>query len=330
MRLCYIDESGTPDIPGNTSHFVLAGLAIPIWEWKRCDEEIYRIKRKYSLETSELHIAWMLRAFPEQSSIANFEKLDYRNRRAQVESFRTAELLRLQRANKPKLYKQTRKNYKETAAYIHLTRDERRAIVREVAGSIGRWPFARLFAECIDKVHYDPVKQGKPIDEQAFEQLVSRFERYLAFIGKRDSVTISGLLIHDNNQTVSKKHTEMMKEFHRTGTLWTAIHSIIETPLYVDSQLTSMVQISDLCAYALRRYLENNETELFDLVFKRADRKEGIAVGVRHFTTMECKCKICGAHRKPRARRGRGGRGRGGRRPRAATPAAAATSTSVN
>jgi hypothetical protein len=30
MYLCYIDESGTPQIPGNTSHFILAGLAIPI------------------------------------------------------------------------------------------------------------------------------------------------------------------------------------------------------------------------------------------------------------------------------------------------------------
>ena len=31
MYLCYIDESGTSDIPGNTSHFILAGLSLPIW-----------------------------------------------------------------------------------------------------------------------------------------------------------------------------------------------------------------------------------------------------------------------------------------------------------
>lgn len=29
MRLRYIDESRTPDIPGNTFHFVLAGLSVP-------------------------------------------------------------------------------------------------------------------------------------------------------------------------------------------------------------------------------------------------------------------------------------------------------------
>ena len=33
MYLCYIDESGTSDIPGNTSHLILAGLSLPIWHW---------------------------------------------------------------------------------------------------------------------------------------------------------------------------------------------------------------------------------------------------------------------------------------------------------
>ena len=37
MYLCYIDESGTSVVPGNTSHFVLAGLSIPIVQWKGGD-----------------------------------------------------------------------------------------------------------------------------------------------------------------------------------------------------------------------------------------------------------------------------------------------------
>ncbi len=44
MYICYVDESGTPDIPCNTSHFVLAGISIPVWHWKRCDSEIETIK----------------------------------------------------------------------------------------------------------------------------------------------------------------------------------------------------------------------------------------------------------------------------------------------
>ena len=89
----------------------------------------------------------------------------------------------------------------------------------------------------------------------------------------------------------------LMQKFHTSGTLWTNIEKIIETPLFVDSHLTSMVQMADTCSYALRRYLENDEAELFDLVFQRADRKDGVVVGVRHFTKPECLCKICKGHR---------------------------------
>ena len=29
-----------------------------------------------------------------------------------------------------------------------------------------------------------------------------------------------------------------------------------------------MIQIADLCAYSIRRYLENNESDFFDLIFQ--------------------------------------------------------------
>ena len=136
MYLCYMDESGTPDLPGNTSHFILVGLSIPVWHWKTCDREIAQLKREHSLGDEEIHCAWMLRRYLEQSK------------------------------------------------------------------------------------------------------------------------------------------------------------------LFVDSQLTSMVQLADICSYALRRYLENGEQDLFQLVFKRADRKDGAVVGVRHFTDYSCDCHICTSHTK--------------------------------
>jgi hypothetical protein len=297
MYLCYVDESGTSDLPGNSSHFVLAGISIPIWNWKSCDQEIDRIKRKYDLCDSEIHIAWILRPYLEQTKIDDFVGLNYDQRRSKVEAYRKSEIFRLQRSNNPKLLKQTKKNYLKTDSYVHLAYNERRNFIIEVATAISKWRDARLFAECVDKVFFDPSKASKTIDEQAFEQLVSRFEQFLQLIGT-DGSHRKGLIIHDHNQTVSKKLTDMMKRFHQTGTLWTSIDNIIETPLFVDSQLTSMVQIADVCAYALRRYLENGEEELFDLIFSRADRKDGKVVGVRHFTNLSCSCKICRSHRK--------------------------------
>ena len=299
MYLCYIDESGTPDIPGNTSHYVLAGLSIPVRYWRDCDRNLRTIKNEYNLGGAEIHTAWILRTYLEQSKVDGFESMSYAQRRYEVEKLRKAELLRLQKSSvSQKLYKRTRKSYRKTESYIHLSYTERKDFINKVATCVGEWGFARLFAECIDKIHFDPVRAGLSADEQALEQVVSRFEQYLQGISSQQQDTCYGLLIHDNNPTIEKKHTNLMKGFLKRGTFWTTVKNIIETPLYVNSELTSMVQIADLCGYALRRYLENGEAELFNLVFPRADRRHDVAVGVRHYTDKKCTCSICTVRRQ--------------------------------
>lgn len=297
MYLCYVDESGTSEIPGNTSHFVLAGLSLPIWHWRDADSEITVIKRRYGLENTEIHTAWLLRKYLEQTRIKDFNILSRVQRQSEVRRYRTSELLRLQNSNKTRAYRQTKKNYAKTEAYIHLTLEERRNFVAEIADCVSGWGFSRMFAECIDKVHFNPQRAQSPIGEQAFEQVISRFEQYLKNTDDTNGQRNYGLIVHDNNQTVERKHTQLMREFQRKGTLWTSIERIIETPLFVDSQLTSMVQIADLCSYSLRRFVENGETRLFNKIYARADRNRRRVVGVRHFTDTGCQCAICKGHR---------------------------------
>jgi hypothetical protein len=220
MYLCYIDESGTPDIPGNTSHFVLAGLSMPVWHWRDADREVSRVLARYDLADQEFHTAWILRNYLEQSHIPNFAALDRAARRPAMMRYRAAELLRLQKLQESKAYKQRKKDYQHTDAYIHLTRAERISLVRDVADIVGGWGFARLFAECIDKIHFDPTRTGRTVEEQAFEQVVTRFHRYLTNIQEIDAPRNYGLLVHDNNQSVAKEHTDLMRRFHQQGTLW--------------------------------------------------------------------------------------------------------------
>jgi hypothetical protein len=294
VYFCYIDESGTPQVPGNTSHYILAGLAIPISFWKKCESGITKIKQKYALENSEVHTGWIVRKYIEQGNIAGFDTMNYDQRRYEVEKIRKAELLSLQRSSKKDHYKQTRKNFKQTEAYIHLTLNDRLSFIRDLADLIGGWKHARIFAECINKIHFDPLRAKQSVDEQALEQLVSRFEQYLKIISKsNNNCSLYGTLIHDNNETVSKKHTSLMKSFHKHGTLWTSIEHIIETPFFVNSELTSLVQIADLCSFSLRRYFENGETDLIERIQSRFDRKDGKIVGIRHFTDSSCECMFC-------------------------------------
>jgi len=296
MLLCYIDESGTPEIPGTSSHYVLAGLSIPVHRWKETEQDINQIKQKYGLENKEIHTAWLLRKYIEQIKILNFATLPWNSRIYEVNKYRKADILKLQNKGGSTL-KQKKKNYKETEDYIHLSYDERKNFIKEVAQKISSWKYARLFAECIDKVVYDPSRSTTSITEQAFEQVTTRFDYCVLNYSNNMGSKQYGILIHDNNETVAKKHTELMKVFHERGTLWKNIEHIIETPLFVDSRLTSMIQLADVCAYAIRRYLENNETDLFDLVFERADEKNNRRVGIRHFPGSGCNCKICLSHK---------------------------------
>ncbi len=296
MYLCYLDESGVPEVPGNSSHFVLAGLAIPVERWREADSRIATVMERYGLENAELHTAWILRKYIEQTRIDRFESLSQNSRRSEVIRLRTAEVYRVRKLGDAKRNSELKKNYKKTEPYIHLTFGERRQLVQEIAQLVGRWNWARLFAECIDKAHFDPVRAQRSIGEQAFEQVISRFEQFLENTEAADRQNF-GLLIHDNNQTVAAKHTQLMRHFHSQGTLWTHITRIMETPLFVGSDLTRMVQIADMCAYSLRRYIENGEVDLFEPLFQRADRIRQKVVGVRHFTAATCACQVCAAHR---------------------------------
>jgi hypothetical protein len=177
-----------------------------VFHWRDADRDISVILDKYGLGGAEFHTAWMLRKYLEQSRIPNFENLSRSDRRTAVERERNTYLLHLQKIGNQKTYHQHKKNYKHTHAYIHLTATERLQAVHEVAQRVSTWGYARLFAECINKLHFDPAWSRCTVDEQAFEQLVSRFEQYLAHTEDGQGQLHYGLLVHDNNQTVAAKH----------------------------------------------------------------------------------------------------------------------------
>ncbi|MFA5161388.1 MAG: DUF3800 domain-containing protein [Elusimicrobiales bacterium] len=293
MYFCYVDESGTPD-DGTTSHYVLAGISLPVLEWKKFEQTVNTLKTRWGIAGAEIHTGWLLRSLIEQKQIPGFDGLPRAERKIRVEIFRKEEILRLQKSN-PGQVSQIRKNYRNTEPYTHLTLAERRELASQFADIIGGWGHIRLFAECVNKPFFGAKFPGVSVAESAFEQLVSRFECYLDVTSLGQSADNMGVLIHDNNQTTAKKLRDLMMEFHRRGTSWREITHIIETPLFVDSQLTSLIQAADICAYALRRYLENGEDRLFDKIYSRADKKNERVVGVRHFTDPAklCNCKIC-------------------------------------
>lgn len=284
MYFCYLDESGVVEHTANSDHFILLGFAIPAGTWRDKDRQVDIVKDKYGLRDVEVHTAWMIRDYQEQKIVPDFQALDWSARRQALLGVRALNLGRSGRKSSKELLK----NYKKTAAYVHLTQQERLACVTELAGLIGSWSDVRLFCDAHAKHHLNGLDHYKI----AFEQVVTRFNTYLDIATDK-----LGLLVQDNNQTVAKRLTEVMRLYHQQGTLWSKINKIVETPLFVDSELTSMVQMADLCAYATRRFFEKGERPLFDLIRTRFDRNRDKLVDLRHFTgRTQCQCDVCIDH----------------------------------
>ena len=306
MYFCYLDESGTPQVGAQTSHFILLGLAIPAATWHEKDRRVSVIKQRYSLKDKEIHTGYIARRFPEQEHIANFAQMDPIQRRAAMVQERKNSLVKAAALRTNDQLKSLKKLYAKSADYIHLTHAQRTKLLQELADEIGAWADARLFADAVDKTK---VPQSTDIFAKAFEQVVTRFHTFLVKwesgrisqggIVSANSVDNFGLLIQDNNETVAKNITALMRQFHTQVTLWAKVDRIIETPLFVDSSLTGMVQMADLCAYATRRFFENGEEDLFNRIFSRFDQASGKIVGIRHTVGgKSCPCKVCAGHRK--------------------------------
>ena len=306
MYFCYLDESGAPQASAQTSHFVLLGVAIPALDWHAMDFRVGKIKREFNVEDAEIHTGYLARTYAAQAKIPDFEKLQHKDRRKLMHEARKESLSKAKATGNSRKYRLEKKLHAKTDAYIHLTHQERMNLLRTLADEIGNCGRIRLFADAIDKL---ALPTGRDAFEIAFEQIVSRFQRFLENqeqLSKRHRRGTEaslpdnhGLLIQDNNQTVAKNITSLMRRFHRTGTLWATCDRIIETPLFVDSTLTSMVQIADLCAYATRRFFENQEVDLFDRIYPRFERRGPSLVGLRHYVgARKCECKVCVDHKK--------------------------------
>ncbi len=126
MHICYIDESGVPELNQGTTHFVLLGLSIEAWDWRSQDRAVSVVKRKFGLGDAEIHTGWMTRRYLEQEKIPDFQKLDSPARRAQVRKERDAQLIKEDALKGSVAARELRKSYRKTDAYIHLTLDERK------------------------------------------------------------------------------------------------------------------------------------------------------------------------------------------------------------
>ncbi len=288
MFLGYCDESGDPELGKGTSHFVFAAVVVAGWRAREYSRQLESVMGAAGLGGVELHSGWLARRYLEQERIAGFNAMSHGDRRAAVLGERQRQLAAVSMKRDPRKQRDVLRSFKRTDPYIHLSFGERRALLVAVASLVRGWEDATFFAEATNKTAFVGEPRNPPFLE-GFEQFVSRFESYLERHGSL------GVIVQDQNDKIERMFTQEMQNYFDSGTQWRAISRIVETPLFVASHLTSLVQVADLAAYATRRYFENRETDLFDPFLSIADRlPNGDLCGVRHFTAKRmCDCKVC-------------------------------------
>ncbi len=235
----------------------------------------------------------MARRFSEQTRIADFERLPEAQRRAAVLAERRIDMNRAA-ARSRKAATDLSKTHRKTDAYVHLTYEERMTFLKAVADAIGSWSECTLFADAQMKSASRPNTKSEEIFDFAFEQVVTRFN---TFLDKTEGKQF-GLVVQDRNETAASRLTYLLRRFNQRGSNWShQVARLVETPLFVDSELTSMVQLADVCSYATRRFFEKNETDLFDRIYPSFHRSYGKVVGLRHYTSRSsCACRVCQDH----------------------------------
>jgi len=171
-----------------------------------------------------------------------------------------------------------------------MTKAEAQGVIMAVLDILRRsYNTARAFACAVHKASYpgrDPV-------ELAFEDLCSRFDRYL-FRLRTQGDRQRGILILDDSahETTLQR---MAREFRTLGTRWGVLHNLAETPLFVDSRVSRLVQVADHLAYAVFRRYNAGDTKYFDVIASKFDSCDGIVHGLVHKTNVDptCMCPAC-------------------------------------
>ncbi len=152
-----------------------------------------------------------------------------------------------------------------------------------------------LFATAIHKAHrapHDPV-------EYAFEEICNRFNLQLQRIYNRSSnrseAAQRGLVVMDKSDNYEAALQNLARKFRMEGTRWGNLRNMAEVPLFVDSQLSRIVQAADLVSWAVWRRYEYGDTRYFDRIVSRFDSEGGVLHGLVHFrpNDEDCHCPAC-------------------------------------
>lgn len=133
----------------------------------------------------------------------------------------------------------------------------------------------RLFGAVIRKA----ALSGEDPVEHAFEQLASRFDRYLQRLYAKHDDAQRGIIIFDKSSTEQRIQT-LAREFKYTGHTWGKTRNYAEVPVFLDSRASRLIQLADLVAFALFRFYEHQDSSFYEVIKHCFDSEGGTEHGL--------------------------------------------------
>ena len=125
----------------------------------------------------------------------------------------------------------------------------------------------RIFASVVRKSALPD--EDNPLD-YAFEQLISRFDHFLARLHSEFDNMQRGLVIFDKTKAENDIQSTT-RLFTSDGHRWGRLKNMAEVPMFIDSKATRLVQLADLVAYAIYRKYEKEDEEFFEIIRDKFD-----------------------------------------------------------
>ena len=143
--------------------------------------------------------------------------------------------------------------------------------------------------------------RGEDPYERAFEDLVSRFDRFMSRLNRQMIVDKQeeqrGLIVLAES-SYQKTISVLGRRLREQGTRWGILHNVSDVPLFAPSRDTRLLQYADFCANAIYGRYHSKLTGDFDRIASKFDQEDGVIHGLSHHSTdAYCACVACFSRR---------------------------------
>jgi hypothetical protein len=128
--------------------------------------------------------------------------------------------------------------------------------------------------------------------ERAFEDLISRFDLFLA---RKNALA--------NAESSYRQQLEILgRDFRGGATGWREVHNLADVPFFVPAANNRLLQLADFIANAIYGRYNSGYTRDFDVIATKFDREGGRLHGITHLCIdVECQCIACLSKQQARA-----------------------------